>query len=142
GCSASVSHNLDVIEGPNVDFSANNLCFGEEVQFTNLTVGDDITSYAWEFGNGEISNEISPTTTFDEPGAYTVSLTVATESGCSTTRTKTVTIRSLPQADFAHALACSGVNTSFEDRSTVADGSISSWLWDFGDGQTATQKNP
>lgn len=142
GCSASISHDLEVIEGPNVDFSATNLCFGEEVQFTNLTVGDGITSYAWDFGNGETSSEISPATTYDAPGAYTVSLTVTSVSGCSTTRTKNVTIRSLPQVDFAHAMACSGVNTAFEDQSSVAEGSISSWYWDFGDGHTATQKNP
>lgn len=142
GCSATISHTLEVIEGPSVDFSAANLCFGEEVEFTNLTLGDDITGYSWDFGNGEISSEISPTTTFSEPGAYAVSLTVTTASGCNNTMTKTITIRDLPQVNFVHAMSCSGIPTAFEDRSTVAEGSISSWLWDFGDGHTSTQKNP
>src|SRR5690606_17218968 len=112
------------------------------VQFTNLTLGDDITSYAWDLGNGEVSSEVNPSATYDMPGTYTVSLTVNTVLGCSTTSAKSITIRNLPEVDFAHAMACSGVQTAFEDRSTVAEGSISSWLWDFGDGHTSTQKNP
>ena len=30
----------------------------------------------------------------------------------------------------------------FTDLSTISSGSITSWLWDFGDGQTSTEKSP
>ncbi|MFC2141004.1 PKD domain-containing protein, partial [Acidobacteriota bacterium] len=42
--------------------------------------------------------------------------------------------------DFTFATPCP--ETNFTDTSTDPDGTIVSWLWDFGDGNTSTQQNP
>jgi PKD repeat protein len=53
------------------------------VNFTNLSVGD-ITSWSWNFGDGGTSNLQNPTHVYNNPGAYTVSLTVSGPCGVDT----------------------------------------------------------
>ena len=45
-----------------------------------------------------------------------------------------------PTADFTFATPCP--ETNFTDASTDPDGTVESWLWDFGDGNTSTEQNP
>jgi PKD repeat protein len=45
-----------------------------------------------------------------------------------------------PIADFTFATPCP--ETNFTDASTDPDGTVESWLWDFGDGNTSTEQNP
>ena len=47
---------------------------------------------------------------------------------------------SAPDADFEFTV--SGLDVSFESTSSDSDGSIVSYLWDFGDGSTSTVANP
>ncbi|WP_406664894.1 S8 family serine peptidase [Gallaecimonas sp. GXIMD1310] len=47
---------------------------------------------------------------------------------------------SAPTAAFSASV--DGLNVSFADASSDRDGDISSWLWDFGDGSSATTANP
>ena len=45
-----------------------------------------------------------------------------------------------PTADFSYTT--SKLTAYFTDQSTDPDGSIGSWNWDFGDGETSTEQNP
>ena len=45
-----------------------------------------------------------------------------------------------PTADFAFAI--NNYTVTFTDQSSDSDGSIVSWLWNFGDGNTSTAQNP
>jgi PKD repeat protein len=60
------------------------------VQFTDESTwfSDPITSWSWNFGDGAWSVDPSPSHTYDVRGAYTVSLTVTSDSG-EDTETKT-----------------------------------------------------
>lgn len=53
------------------------------IQFSNLSTGP-ILSQTWHFGDGASSSEISPTHTYEQPGSYTVSLTVQSVDGSHT----------------------------------------------------------
>lgn len=53
---------------------------GSEVEFTDETVNGSV--WNWDFGNGEVSSEQNPVTTFSEPGSYMVSLLVQNAFGC------------------------------------------------------------
>jgi PKD repeat protein len=45
-----------------------------------------------------------------------------------------------PTASFTHS--CTGLNCTFTDGSTDADGTVTQWSWNFGDGSTSTARNP
>lgn len=50
--------------------------------------------YYWKFGDGTISNSITPVHKFEKSGIYTVCLTVIQSAGCVTTTCKQVIVRS------------------------------------------------
>lgn len=50
------------------------------VQFANHSTGKALT-YHWDFGDGESSDEAFPMHTYDEPGEYTVTLTLSGANG-------------------------------------------------------------
>ena len=54
-----------------------------EVEFNENSVGE-ITSYAWDFGDGGTSSQRNPTHNYTVPGTYTVSLTVSGAEGSDT----------------------------------------------------------
>ena len=47
-----------------------------------------------------------------------------------------------PTAAFSSAAGSDTLTFDFTDQSTDSDGSIASWLWDFGDSSTSTLQNP
>jgi len=101
--------------------------------------------WRWNFGDGTTSTVQNPSHTYQAPGVYTVSLTVIDELGNTDTETKEqyIIIGTSPtlRAEFTSNGQTTVPNTliGFVDQST---GDIQSWLWDFGDGTTSTERNP
>jgi PKD repeat protein len=52
------------------------------------------------------------------------------------------TVNSPPTAAFTPPTCAATQPCQFTDASTDSDGSVASWSWTFGDGQTSTDKNP
>jgi gliding motility-associated-like protein len=115
------------------------------VQFTDLSTGP-VTSWFWNFGNGNTSTLQNPAAVYVTPGTYTVTLTVSDGVGNNTlTQTNLITVFQDPTANFTNATprsGCAPLTVCFSDLSTPGDGAINQWLWDFGDGNTATGQNP
>ncbi len=128
------------------------------VLFTDTGAGGVPTSWLWDFGDGNHSKHaMNATHTFTKPGIYNVALTVTNAAGNSSiTRPGYITVTTdspaeKPVADFYSPEAEKVLNgdtdpgiyenevISFFDNST---GSPTSWEWDFGDGNTSTQRNP
>jgi len=140
---------------PTADFSGNPLSGYAPltVIFTDLSkpgTGSTITNYYWEFGDGTTSTAKNPSHTYQAPGTYPVKLTVTSNFGNSQTETKTnyITVNiqpSTPTVDFT-ASPTSGnapLTVTFTDLSKPGDGaSITSRLWNLGDGTTSTLQNP
>lgn len=76
---------VSVAPAPTADFSADitEACGSLTVQFTDLST-ENPTSWEWDFGDGNTSNEQSPQYTYINPGTYTVSLTVTNTGGSDT----------------------------------------------------------
>ena len=115
------------------------------VQFTDISAGNEIDSWAWDIDNDGTTDYTTqnPSHTYNDPGTNTVSLTV-TNPGGSSGKVKegfiTVTVP-LPVADFT-ATPSSGnapLDVQFTDLSTNMP---TSWSWSFGDGATSDQQNP
>ncbi|MBL4862299.1 MAG: PKD domain-containing protein, partial [Crocinitomicaceae bacterium] len=65
---------------------ATSACAGQSVQFSdNSSSFGVITSWTWDFGDGNTGSGTSPTHTYAADGTYTVQLTITDASGCSDT---------------------------------------------------------
>src|SRR5262245_40195158 len=132
------------VEGaPTADFST--ACSGLRCDFHDLSTDDgQVTTFAWEFGDGNGASKRNPSHTFAEGGEFSVKLTVTDDQALQGSRTRTVTVTlpapGSPTADFS--VSCSSLACSFEDLSVDADGTLVSWAWDFGDGASSTEQNP
>ena len=56
------------------------------VKFTDASIGEALT-YSWKFGDGSDAASINPTHTYQNPGTYTVELTVTSGDDLSNTAT-------------------------------------------------------
>lgn len=63
---------------------------GEMLQITNCSEG--ATSYLFDFGNGQTSEEENPAINFDEGGTYTILLTIENDAEKTATFSKSVTV--------------------------------------------------
>ncbi len=114
------------------------------VHYTDQSTGSP-TSWLWDLGNGNTSTQQNPAATYLSAGVYTVTLT-ATNSGGSSVLVKTsyITVYANPVVGFSasQTTGCFPLPIQFTDQTTTPDGSIVSWLWDFGDGQVDSVPNP
>jgi len=101
------------------------------------------TSWAWDFENDGIidSTEKNPVHTYSTSGNYTVNFTVTNAAGTnSNVKTSYIVVATPPIADFT-ATPVSGdipLTVIFTDQSTNLP---TTWLWNFGDGNSATSQN-
>ena len=108
-----------------------------EYSFANTST--NATTYEWDFGDGNMSTEESPTHVYDVPDEYTITLTARNDAGLSTTLSKTITILAPVTADFTFEADPEDYRTiRFMDASEGAE----MLLWEFGDGFQFTGMNP
>ena len=136
GCKDSLTKTLQIFELPTVDFSAQNVCDNETMSFTNGTTG--ASSYLWMFGDGNSSTMEDPDHVYATAGTYNVKLIATSANGCRDSVSKTVTVYSLPVANFAATTECLTDTTEFTNSSTNA----TSYNWSFGNGNSSTLANP
>lgn len=105
------------------------------------TGSDSIISWHWNFGDGTTSSLQHPTHTYTMPGNYTVCLTIATATGCTSTLCKPLNIgnNTLCAADFTFTV--SGYTVTFTNTSNQG-GTTATYLWTFGDNTSSHQQNP
>lgn len=106
-----------------------------------------IASYSWDFGDGTTETGPNPSHAYTAEGAYNVTLTVTDNDGVQDSDSTTATIGSgnlAPKADAGGPYsATAGVDVQFDGSgSSDPDGSIVSYLWEFGDGTESTEMNP
>ena len=109
---------------------------GREVLFRDTSTGGP-TSWDWDFGDGQGSQEQNPTHRYAATGTYTVRLTVGNLVGRSST-TQFVTVRGRLVADFS--CEKSGLTIRCTEK---AQGMPATFEWDFGDATPKrTERNP
>lgn len=128
------------------DFIANtkNGCTPLIVSFHDLSTGNP-TSWVWDLGNGVISNLQNPITSYFDPGNYTIKLIVKNSKGQdSISKTSYIEIYENPIAAFSvsQTQGCFPLNVCFFDNSNAGSGTISKYLWDYGDGNSGNTNFP
>jgi hypothetical protein len=119
-------------------------CSSDEIVFNypySSVNGRTIQSYAWDFGNGQLSSLQSEAAIYDAEGNYSVTLTLTTEDGCVYTIEDIVPIFPRPVAAFSSSWDELTNVVSFTNESTISSGSINLYTWDFG-GSTSNLQNP
>ncbi len=83
-CIDTVFSSVFVYGSPEINFTyLDNLqCAPSTAQFINLSQSDSPAIYNWDFGDGENSNEFSPSHLYTNIGSYSVGLTMITLAGC------------------------------------------------------------
>lgn len=137
GCSSKDSNIVTVYPKPIVNFISQNVCFNSPINFidSSTTPLGSLTNWVWDLGNSSTLittqnvNYLYPTI-----GTYNVILTVTNSFGCTASFTKPVNVYPQPVANFSAGSVCFNTSTQFTDLSTVNNGSINSWAWNFGNG--------
>ena len=114
------------------------------VQFMNLSYPlDDTYDIRWDFGDGDSSDQISPTHIYDDPGLYTVRLRMESPIGCKYDGEldNNILVQQSPIADFTYTPTdFDQLNrlANFRDLSEFSD----EWSWDFGGYGQSNMQNP
>lgn len=129
-------HVLDIPQ-VNFDYFVNGL----EVNFINRTPGNGNT-YLWDFGDGDISSDASPSHTYGSSGVYQVNLIVENMCG-SSNLPALLMLGEAPVADFSwtETDSCEGAEVMFSDLST-GDDLIYAWQFMGGIPATSAEPNP
>jgi gliding motility-associated-like protein len=125
-------------------FSTVSGCAPILVQFTDQSIGNP-TQWKWDLGNGVTSYLQNPSTTYFNPGTYTVKLLVRTANGVdSIVKSSLITVAPNPRVDFKalDSTGCFPLPVQFTDLSTTSNGSITAWSWDLGDGTVSNDAAP
>ncbi len=105
----------------------------------NLT---NVKAYNWDFKNGDVSSIAAPSILFETVGEFNVSLTVTYNDNKQETFNiaNPIKVADKPTPNFTIATSeyCNDTPITFTNITSNA----SSFLWDFGDGESSTQINP
>jgi len=154
GTCGSMDINLPPPPTVNANFSTISQCSGVALNFTDASTisSGTITSWNWNFGDGNTSTLQNPTHTYNTDGTYAVQLITADAGQCSDTVVINVTLFPNPTSTISYTFSNSGLNApsgclietiQFTDASTIAlPDNIVGWNWDFGDGNTSILQNP
>ena len=116
---------------------------GLQVQFEDQSVDDGrVTSWLWDFGDGNASNMRNPIHTYGSADTFTVTLTVADDEGNEESVSRTVTVaqkQTKPKVEIE--FQTSHLTVDFRARFT-GGGKVVKWEWDFGDGYDSKADEP
>ena len=114
GCVGSITQNIDVLNGPDADFSFNpNPAIAQTpVQFTDESNDPSVIGWYWDFGESSSSNsnQQNPTWEYNSGGFYDVILTVTDTAGCEDTAIHQVQIMLEPALPTAFTPNSDGEN--------------------------------
>ena len=132
-CTDTITDDVEVFALPLVSFSAPEVCLGEDMFFTDAS-STDVVSWLYDFGDGSTSTLQHSAYVYQDHGIYNPSLTVVSNVGCQNSFSLDVQVNELPNPDFSVENACLGEENIFSDMSTITNGAIAFYSFNFGDG--------
>lgn len=144
GCIDSTTRTVNVQAYPIAGFTAGDslpvFCSPANAEFTDTTISNAFHTRTWNFGNGFTASSNPASTAYNASGSYTVQMIATTSYGCADTATVVYTVIA-PEGTFTIDIdtICRGESITFtlQDTNEVYD-----FIWDFGDGNSASNVNP
>lgn len=137
---------------PVADAGPDQECYsGDKVNFdgsgSTASIGSSIVRYQWDFENDGIIDAEGQKTSYTYPakGQFTAVLNVTDNLGEWDEDTCIINVLNrAPTSSFTYSPSNPSIQDviNFVDTSEDPDGTLLSWLWSFGDGNTSTQQNP
>lgn len=147
GCSDTTAKSFTINIPPTPIFSYTFDCVKDSVLFSNtstISIGS-VAGANWDFGDASnTSSDYSPVHHYNGNGPYTVTLVAISNFTCTAALTNTINLNNKVASNFTlgTTIFCIGKPINFVDASTYTLGTITAWLWDFGDGNVSNQQNP
>ena len=98
-CTDQITKTVTVYDLPTCNFTYTTVCQGTATQFNSTASsapGNPITSYQWNFGDGQTGQGQSVSHTYAQAGTYQVTHTVQTQGSCSNQRIQSVPVNAQP----------------------------------------------
>jgi len=140
-----------VINHPPVARAGNDarIAIDEVLAFSGASSSDAdgrLTSYVWNFGDGNTANGVAASHSYNAAGVYKVILMIKDDSGTESDTavdTLVVTINAPPIAKAGDNQIVTSSEVKFDaTASKDADGAITRYTWDFGDGFGSSEATP
>jgi len=150
GCTASTNQIVDIYPLPNPGFTVPDVCDGQISNFTDVSTvsntytTNNIISWDWNFGNGVTFNGQNALYLYATADTFNVSLQVLTNNGCTYTYNDISVVHPNPEIAFTspNPEGCDVWCADFTNATSIASGSISSYMWDFGNSETSIMQDP
>jgi gliding motility-associated-like protein len=121
-------------------------CDDFNFNFKNESTASNVDQYAWDFGvttlTSDVSTQPTPAYTYPDTGTFVLKLKVSTTAGCLDSSTSTVRVYPGFKPGFTVSGRCYLLPFQFTDTTYARYGTVNSWSWNFGDGNTSTAQSP
>jgi PKD repeat protein len=114
---------------------------GINFSYSNQINGQMIDNYNWNFGSTN-STDQNPEISFPFPGIFNPTVELTTEAGCTYLIATEVILIPSPDVEFTWNGTLQNEPITFINSSSISDGVISTYAWDFGDGNSSLETNP
>lgn len=146
GCIDTMAQTIIVYPKPNAEFLTYAACLNDTNQFTDqstVATGSQVVGWDWDFGDSQgVSADQSPWYIFGNSGIFDVELIAETDNGCLDTVVHPTQVFVLPESDFSFSDVCSYNAAVFQNNSSIPQGSITNYQWNFGNGNTSSVQQP
>jgi len=120
------------------------------VRFYGLGTDTDgtIASYAWNFGDGQSGSGAAPTHTYAAAGTYTATLTVTDDQGATDIASVSIIVSDQPNVPPTATISADRMSglmpltVIFSANASDSDGTVTGYVWDFGDRSSSYTANP
>jgi gliding motility-associated-like protein len=145
--SANDQVDISFVAPPFANFNFNLACENDTTYFTDFSLNGFGTIIGWEydFGDGNTASTPDSYNIYGTSGTFSGTLIVQSDAGCYDTIVQNIAVNEAPNADFTFTSVCNPggqVTVQFSDNSTISNGTINQWFYDFGGVGNQSVQNP